>query len=196
NIEHMVKVSEKARIMEHKRRVQESLLILTTYTAYHSRSIRRIQDFDELKDHCLTLKNTSYPHQRYAVYNTLVNEEEPTGFTSIRRIHQEDTAYPCPNFTKTSMTRRLNTPHGQEFNWETARYGKVTYFEHIDYFKDFENEFSAIVYKDALTSEPEVSSKPTVSILQRGDGVAGIKRRHHDLSSDGVRNLAMASGRG
>ncbi|GJW32109.1 hypothetical protein Tco_0052141 [Tanacetum coccineum] len=33
-----------------------------------------------------------YPHQRYAVYNTLVNEEESTGFTSIRRIHQEDTA--------------------------------------------------------------------------------------------------------
>ncbi|GKC14225.1 hypothetical protein Tco_1011007 [Tanacetum coccineum] len=59
NIEHIVKVSEKARIMEHKQRVQESLLILTTYTAYHSRSIRRIQDFDELKDHCLSLKNTS-----------------------------------------------------------------------------------------------------------------------------------------
>ncbi|GKG12944.1 hypothetical protein Tco_0349904, partial [Tanacetum coccineum] len=30
----------------------------------------------------------------------------------------------------------------------------------------------------------------------RGDGVAGIKRRRRDLSSDGVRNLAMASGRG
>ncbi|GJY27710.1 hypothetical protein Tco_0403477 [Tanacetum coccineum] len=29
-----------------------------------------------------------------------------------------------------------------------------------------------------------------------GDGVAGIKRRRRDLSSDGVRNLAMASGRG
>ncbi|GJS65304.1 hypothetical protein Tco_0679868 [Tanacetum coccineum] len=50
--------------------------------------IRHIQDFDELKDHCLTLKNTSYPHQRYAAYNTLVNKEEPTGFTSIRRIQQ------------------------------------------------------------------------------------------------------------
>ncbi|GJY62316.1 retrovirus-related pol polyprotein from transposon TNT 1-94 [Tanacetum coccineum] len=30
----------------------------------------------------------------------------------------------------------------------------------------------------------------------RGDGVAGIKRRRRDLSGDGVRNLAMASGRG
>ncbi|GKA43047.1 hypothetical protein Tco_0735707 [Tanacetum coccineum] len=30
----------------------------------------------------------------------------------------------------------------------------------------------------------------------RGDGVVGIKRRRRDLSSDGVRNLATASGRG
>ncbi|GKC29456.1 hypothetical protein Tco_1036750 [Tanacetum coccineum] len=30
---------------------------------------------------------------------------------------------------------------GQEFNSETVKYGKVRYFEDIDYFKDFENEF-------------------------------------------------------
>ncbi|GKB77708.1 integrase, catalytic region, zinc finger, CCHC-type containing protein [Tanacetum coccineum] len=51
---------------------------------------------------------------------------------------------------------------GQEFNWETATYGKVRYFEYINYFKDFENEFPAFVYKDALTCEPEVSYKPMV----------------------------------
>ncbi|GJZ19838.1 hypothetical protein Tco_0556428, partial [Tanacetum coccineum] len=28
----------------------------------------------------------------------------------------------------------------------------------------------------------------------RGDGVAGIKRRRRDLSSDGVQKLTMASG--
>ncbi|GKA19684.1 hypothetical protein Tco_0699599 [Tanacetum coccineum] len=54
---------------------------------------------------------------------------------------------------------------GQEFNWETATYGKVRYFEDINYFKIFKNEFPAIVYKDALTSKPEVSSEPTVSAL-------------------------------
>nr|GFA33300.1 hypothetical protein [Tanacetum cinerariifolium] len=32
------------------------------------------------------------------------------------------------------------------------------YFEDIDYFKDFENQFPAIVYNDALTSEREISS--------------------------------------
>ncbi|GKB32150.1 reverse transcriptase domain-containing protein, partial [Tanacetum coccineum] len=62
-----------------------------TYTTY----LRH----EELKDHCLTLKNTPYPHQQYAVYNTLVNEEEQAGFTLIRCIHQEDTAYSCLLFT-------------------------------------------------------------------------------------------------
>ncbi|GKA11116.1 retrovirus-related pol polyprotein from transposon TNT 1-94 [Tanacetum coccineum] len=73
---------------------------LTANTPYYSRPIRRIQDFDESKDHFLTLKNTPYPHQRYTVYNIVVNKEKPTGFTSIRRIHQEDTAYPCLYFTR------------------------------------------------------------------------------------------------
>nr|GEV88555.1 hypothetical protein [Tanacetum cinerariifolium] len=45
-------------------------------TPYYSRPIRRIQDFDESKDYCPILKNTPYPHQRYAVYNTLVKEEQ------------------------------------------------------------------------------------------------------------------------
>ncbi|GJR11146.1 putative reverse transcriptase domain-containing protein [Tanacetum coccineum] len=137
NIEHRVKISEKARIMEHKQRVQESVLILTTYTTYHSRSIRRIQDFDELKDHCLTLKNTPYPHQRYTVYNTLVNEEEPTGFTSIRRIHQEDMAYPCPNFTKISMMRRFNTSYPEAFICRIERrlMNILEYYNHGAYAK-------------------------------------------------------------
>ncbi|GJT45610.1 hypothetical protein Tco_0954325 [Tanacetum coccineum] len=52
---------------------------------------------------------------------------------------------------------------GQEFNWETSTYGKVRYFKDINYFKDFENEFPSIVYKDALTSEPKISSEPTIS---------------------------------
>nr|GEV04032.1 hypothetical protein [Tanacetum cinerariifolium] len=44
--------------------------------------------------------------------------------------------------------------HGQMFNWEIATYGKV-YYEDIDYLKDFKTEFSAIVYNDALTSDPK-----------------------------------------
>ncbi|GJY20363.1 hypothetical protein Tco_0392929 [Tanacetum coccineum] len=51
----------------------------------------------------------------------------------------------------------------QVYNWETATYGKIMYFEDIDYFKNFETKFPAIVYEDALTSEPKVSPEPTVS---------------------------------
>ncbi|GKE68434.1 hypothetical protein Tco_0056490 [Tanacetum coccineum] len=35
-----------------------------------------------------------------------------------------------------------------------------------------------------------------VLFTERGDGVTGIKGRHRDLSSEGVRDLATASGRG
>nr|GEU55008.1 hypothetical protein [Tanacetum cinerariifolium] len=43
--------------------------------------------------------------------------------------------------------------HGRIFNWETATYGKGSYFDDFDYLKDFENEFPTIVYNDALTSD-------------------------------------------
>ncbi|GJU96253.1 hypothetical protein Tco_1321009, partial [Tanacetum coccineum] len=52
---------------------------------------------------------------------------------------------------------------GHMFNWETATYGKVRYFEDIDYFKDFETKFSAIVYNDALTSKSETSPELAIS---------------------------------
>ncbi|GJT00108.1 retrovirus-related pol polyprotein from transposon TNT 1-94 [Tanacetum coccineum] len=85
-----ITIEEYIRLVEEK--AQKHGKVFNWETAKYGRtSTRRIQDLDELKDHCLTLKNTSYPCQRYAVYNTLVNEEEPTGFTSIRRIQQEDT---------------------------------------------------------------------------------------------------------
>ncbi|GJX40172.1 hypothetical protein Tco_0255162, partial [Tanacetum coccineum] len=43
---------------------------------------------------------------------------------------------------------------------------KVGYFDDVDYLKDFENEFPSIVYNDALTSKPEISSEPMVNRLQ------------------------------
>ncbi|GJR45744.1 hypothetical protein Tco_1313847 [Tanacetum coccineum] len=42
-------------------------------------------------------------------------------------------------------------------------YGKVRYFEDVNYFKDFEAEFPAIVFNDAFISKPEVPPEPTVS---------------------------------
>ncbi|GJV45302.1 reverse transcriptase domain-containing protein [Tanacetum coccineum] len=60
--------------------------------------------------------------------------------------------------------------HSQTFNWETATYGKVKCYEDINYFKDFETDFPAIVYKDALAPDHEISSEPTVS-PHRNDGI-------------------------
>ncbi|GKD04933.1 hypothetical protein Tco_1179907 [Tanacetum coccineum] len=71
--------------------------------------------------------------------------------------------------------------HGKVFNWETAKYGKiwydekvnmpsfpspeptVSYFDDLDYFKDFEKDFPAIVYNDALTSKLDFLTEPIVS---------------------------------
>ncbi|GJR49771.1 hypothetical protein Tco_1400292 [Tanacetum coccineum] len=55
------------------------------------------------------------------------------------------------------------------YNGETATYGKIWYDEDIHYLRSFEKEFPAIVYKDALTSEQEISSEPTVSYFNDFD---------------------------
>ncbi|GKB30525.1 hypothetical protein Tco_0869926 [Tanacetum coccineum] len=39
----------------------------------------------------------------------------------------------------------------------------VSYFNDLDFFKDFKNEFPAIVYNDALTSKLDFLTEPTVS---------------------------------
>ncbi|GJX62806.1 hypothetical protein Tco_0295706 [Tanacetum coccineum] len=39
----------------------------------------------------------------------------------------------------------------------------VSYFNDLDFFKDFENEFPVIVYNDALTSKLDFLTEPTVS---------------------------------
>ncbi|GJX21017.1 hypothetical protein Tco_0223694, partial [Tanacetum coccineum] len=68
-----------------------------------------------------------------------------------------------PNITMEEYIR-LQTEnaqrHGETFNWETATYGKV-YCEDFNSFTDFEADFPAIVYNDALTSNENVLSKPT-----------------------------------
>ncbi|GJR63406.1 hypothetical protein Tco_1505568 [Tanacetum coccineum] len=40
---------------------------------------------------------------------------------------------------------------------------EVSYFNDLDFFKDFENEFPAIVYNDSLTSKSDLLTEPTIS---------------------------------
>ncbi|GKA22194.1 hypothetical protein Tco_0708156 [Tanacetum coccineum] len=51
------------------------------------------------------------------------------------------------------------------YNWETATYGKIWYNKDVHDLRSVETEFPAIVYKDALTSIPEILAEPTVSPL-------------------------------
>ncbi|GJS67177.1 hypothetical protein Tco_0681741 [Tanacetum coccineum] len=47
-------------------------------------------------------------------------------------------------------------------NMHTSPKPMVDYFDDLDYFKDFENEFPAIVYNDGLTSKSDLGTKPLV----------------------------------
>nr|GEV03191.1 ribonuclease H-like domain-containing protein [Tanacetum cinerariifolium] len=66
---------------------------------------------------------------------------------------------------------------------------------HIDYFKDFETDFSAIVYKDAMTSEPKVSSEPKLmeAIEKRFGGNAATKKTQRNLLKQQYENFTASS---
>nr|GEV18633.1 hypothetical protein [Tanacetum cinerariifolium] len=53
--------------------------------------------------------------------------------------------------------------HGWMFNWQAATYGKI-YCDDHDYFIDFEADYPAIVYDDALTLNENVSLEPTINM--------------------------------
>ncbi|GJS77338.1 hypothetical protein Tco_0727219 [Tanacetum coccineum] len=55
---------------------------------------------------------------------------------------------------------------GETFNWQTATYGKMEYYEdEDDCFTNFESEFPTIVLDDTLTSREALSWEPTESPL-------------------------------
>nr|GEU42760.1 hypothetical protein [Tanacetum cinerariifolium] len=55
---------------------------------------------------------------------------------------------------------------GKVYKWETATYDKIWYDEDVHDLISVENEFSAIVFNDALTSEVEFSCEPTIIIME------------------------------
>ncbi|GKA58794.1 hypothetical protein Tco_0758107 [Tanacetum coccineum] len=60
--------------------------------------------------------------------------------------------------------------HGRTFNWQTATYGKVKYYEDVDdCFTNFETKFPAIVFDDTLTSDVALSCEPKVSLLNENE---------------------------
>ncbi|GJS80347.1 hypothetical protein Tco_0730228 [Tanacetum coccineum] len=125
-----------------------------------SRPIRRIQDFDESKDHCLTLKNTPYPHQQFAVCNSLVNEEEQYGFTqyavSIKKIRRiRACTHQRPQKKQAQYAVKMDNPN-------------ITMEEYIR-LEEEKARRRAIVFNDTLTSEVTLSCEPTVSSLNNDE---------------------------
>ncbi|GJU61978.1 hypothetical protein Tco_1243813 [Tanacetum coccineum] len=73
-----------------------------------------------------------------------------------------------PNITIEEYIRleeEIARKHGKVFNWETAKYGKISYDEDILDLRSVETEFPAIVFNDNLTSNETPSCEPTVSSL-------------------------------
>ncbi|GJW55671.1 hypothetical protein Tco_0099756 [Tanacetum coccineum] len=55
------------------------------------------------------------------------------------------------------------------YNWETTTYGKIWDNEDMHDLGSVETEFSAIVFKDTLTSEATLSCEPMVSSLNNDE---------------------------
>nr|GEU59627.1 hypothetical protein [Tanacetum cinerariifolium] len=62
---------------------------------------------------------------------------------------------------------------GKVYNWETATYDNIWYDEDVHDLRSVENEFSAIVFNDALTSEVEFSCEP-MDLRKEIDNVGGV----------------------
>ncbi|GJX86315.1 hypothetical protein Tco_0337089 [Tanacetum coccineum] len=110
------------------------ITILKTNTPYPSRKIRRIRACTHQR-----------PQRKEDQYVVKMDDPNITMEEYIRL--EEEKAQKC----------------GKVFNWETAKYGKICCFDDLDFFKDFENEFPAIVYNDALTSKIDFLTEPTIS---------------------------------
>nr|GEU54313.1 hypothetical protein [Tanacetum cinerariifolium] len=72
-----------------------------------------------------------------------------------------------PNITMEEYIRleeEKSQRHGRTFNWQTATFEKVKYYEdEDDCFTDFKTEFPAIVFDNSLTPDTTPSCEPTVS---------------------------------
>ncbi|GJZ57094.1 hypothetical protein Tco_0612588 [Tanacetum coccineum] len=65
----------------------------------------------------------------------------------------------------------------------------VSYFDDLDYFKDFETEFPAIVYNDALTSKLNFLTEPTGKHHQADSFILGVSIFKHITYSEEFVNV-------
>nr|GEY77620.1 hypothetical protein [Tanacetum cinerariifolium] len=98
--------------------------------------------------------NTPYPSRKIRIICSCTSQKTMKETRSIHRLRKK---YRLSLKNDMSPRDKLEEEkahqQGKVYNWETAKY---------DFFKDFENEFPAIVYNDALTSKSEYLTEPTL----------------------------------
>ncbi|GJX00472.1 hypothetical protein Tco_0184385 [Tanacetum coccineum] len=121
----------------------------------HDRQIPIGQKFSLNKSSAMYLKTT--PPRSGLTWN-------PTGriFTYVGlRFMMDDPNITMEEYIKLQAEKAQW--RGQTFNWETVTYGMI-YCDNLDFCTDFEADFPAIVYNDALASNENVSSEPTINM--------------------------------
>ncbi|GKD81246.1 hypothetical protein Tco_1348085, partial [Tanacetum coccineum] len=84
-IKQLAKDGEKERVLEHTRRSSRKSIESDINTPYHSIQILSITRLRLIQDHCLTLKNTPYPHQQIRRIRYFGQLLEQARLPSIRR---------------------------------------------------------------------------------------------------------------
>ncbi|GJS35562.1 hypothetical protein Tco_0533944 [Tanacetum coccineum] len=136
-MEYLVKIDQKARILELKRRYFEDYYSDNQYTV----SIK--EDTAYL---CLHSQKTTKETRPIRLYYGM--DDPNIIMEEYIKLEEE----------KAQKRRKV-------FNWETAKYGKIWYDKDVLDLRSVETEFPAIVFNDSLTSNEKPSCEPTVSSL-------------------------------
>ncbi|GJR93195.1 hypothetical protein Tco_0265369 [Tanacetum coccineum] len=136
-VEQRVKVNQKARILELKRRNHEE---------HGSDNLYAISIKEDIVYPCPKLHAASTKER--SIRPNLLQEMDDLGINMEEYVPRE---------TKRALK------NGKVYNWETATYGKIGYDKDVQYLKILETKFPAIVYDDAFTSELQFLSEPTFS---------------------------------
>ncbi|GJV47485.1 hypothetical protein Tco_1437697 [Tanacetum coccineum] len=89
----------------------------------------------------------------------------------VHNVRSVETEFPTIVFNDTLMSEPTISSLNNEIDFRKSfdesddedYTPTVNYFDDLDFFKDFENEFPAIVYNDALTSKLDFLTEPTLS---------------------------------
>nr|GEU76433.1 hypothetical protein [Tanacetum cinerariifolium] len=148
----LVKTKQKGAILDLKQRHLKNI-IFCYYTSYASEALNHQVDYQtyrrakkvrkEPQDHRITLVIFAQPNTLSIKTNSITND-------TLSLLFDHELSWTG------SLEKKKARRRGQEYNWETATYGKIWYDEDIYYIIYFKKEFSATVYNDTLTSEPEV----------------------------------------